>query len=148
LGAILYVCLTGRPPFAGATPLETLEQVRSREPAAPSVRNRQAPRDLETVCLKCLRKEPERRYSSARELADGLGRFVGGEPVAARPVGVAERLGKWVWRRPAAAGLLAAVVLLVAVGGTGTWLLSGQWAAARDRQAQTEREVRRVLEQT
>jgi serine/threonine-protein kinase len=147
LGAILYECLTGRPPFAGATPQETLEQVRSREPAAPSLLNRQVPRDVETVCLKCLRKEPERRYSSARELADDLGRFVRGEPVAACPVGVAERVRKWAGRRPAAAGLLAAVVLLVAVGGIGTWLLARQWAAARDRRAQTDQEVRRVLEQ-
>src|SRR5262245_23807492 len=146
LGAILYECLTGRPPFKGVTPLETLEQVRTREPAALSSCNRQAPRDLETICLKCLRKEPEQRYASARELAYDLGRFVRGEPVAARPVGVAERVRKWVWRRPAAAGLLAAVVLLVAVGGAGTWLLSQQWAAARDRQAQTDREVRGVLE--
>jgi serine/threonine-protein kinase len=147
LGAILYECLTGRPPFEGATPLETLEQVRRREPVAPSSRNRQVPRDLDTICLKCLRKEPERRYSSAQELADDLGRFVRGEPVAARPVGVAERVRKWVRRRPAAAGLLAAVVLLVAVGGTGTWLLSRQWAAARNRQQQTDQEVRRALEQ-
>src|SRR5215471_13562605 len=146
LGAILYECLTGRPPFEGATPLETLEQVRSREPAVPSCLNRQAPRDLETICLKCLRKEPERRYSSARELADDLGRFVRGEPVAARPVGLAERVRKWVWRRPAAAGLLAAVVLLVAVGGVGAWLLYQQKATARDRQVQTDQDVRGVLE--
>jgi serine/threonine-protein kinase len=146
LGAILYECLTGRPTFNAVTPLETLEQVRSREPATPSSLNRQVPRDLETICLKCLRKEPERRYSSARELADDLGRFVRGEPVAARPIGVAERLRKWVWRRPAAAGLLAAVVLLVAVGGVGTWLLYQQRATTRDRQAQTDREVRGLLE--
>jgi serine/threonine-protein kinase len=146
LGAILYECLTGRPPFQGATPLETLEQVRTREPAAPSSLNPRVPRDLETICLKCLRKEPEQRYSSAREFADDLGRFVRGEPVAARPIGMAGRLRKWVWRHPTATGLLAAVALLVLLGGVGAVLLSQQWAAERDHQAQTDRDVRGLLE--
>jgi hypothetical protein len=145
LGAILYECLTGRPPFTGATPLETLEQVRSREPAAPSSRNRQTPRDLETICLKCLRKQPERRYSSAQELADDLGRFVRGEPVAARPVGRLERVAKWMRRNPAVACLWA-VAALALVAGTGVSLLFG--ALARQKAHELEQQTIQLQEQT
>jgi serine/threonine-protein kinase len=146
LGATLYECLTGRPPFQGATPLETLDQVRTREPASPSSLNRQVPRDLATICLKCLHKQPEKRYGSAHELGADLGRFLSDEPVTARPIGVAERLRKWVRRRPAFAGLLAAIVLLLVVGGVSAGVQFRQWAAAKERQVQIDRDVPGILE--
>jgi eukaryotic-like serine/threonine-protein kinase len=107
LGAILYEALTGRPPFQAASVLEVLEQVWSQEPVAPTRLQPRLPRDLETVCLKCLEKEPVRRYASAEALAEDLRRYLAGEPVQARPMSAWRRGLKWARRRPAAAALLA-----------------------------------------
>jgi hypothetical protein len=129
LGAILYECLTGRPPFRAATLLETMEQVRTREPAPPRQVQPAAPRDLETICLKCLRKEPEKRYASAAELADELARFQRGEPVLARPVGRLERTARWARRNPVLAVALAAVFVSAVVA---SGLAAAAWWANRE----------------
>ncbi|MBX9625293.1 MAG: protein kinase, partial [Gemmataceae bacterium] len=114
LGAVLYECLTGRPPFKAATPLETLDLVRRQDPAPVRRLQPAVPRDLETVCLKCLEKDPRRRYATADELADDLDRFARGEPVRARPVGWATRAAKWGRRRPTAAVLVGVSALSAA----------------------------------
>jgi tetratricopeptide (TPR) repeat protein/tRNA A-37 threonylcarbamoyl transferase component Bud32 len=113
LGAILYELLTGRPPFRGGTVLETLEQVRKREPVLPRRLRPGLPRDLETICLTCLEKEPARRYARAEDLADDLHRFHNHEPIRARPTPLWRRAAKWARRRPVAAMLLAAGILLL-----------------------------------
>jgi serine/threonine-protein kinase len=114
LGAILYELLTGRPPFRAETASETVQQVIYQEPASPSRLNAKVPRDLETICLKCLRKEPENRYASALALADDLTRYLEGRPIEARPLSLVARLWRWSRRNPATAAL--AVVALALVG--------------------------------
>jgi serine/threonine-protein kinase len=146
LGAILYELLTGRPPFRGESPAETERQVITEEPAPLSRSNPQVPRDLETICLKCLHKSPARRYHSARDLAEDLGRFLEGKPVRARPVGTLERAVKWARRRPAAALLVGALMVMLGAGiGTGAWVRQ-QEADRRAAKAQREGQAREAVE--
>jgi WD40 repeat protein len=116
LGAILYELMTGRPPFRAATPLDTVLQVVSDDPVPPTRLNPKTPQDLETIALKCLTKDPAKRYATAAVMADDLRRFQAGEPILARPAGPIEKAVKWAKRRPAVAGLSAAVVFAMAGG--------------------------------
>ena len=135
LGAILYTVVTGRPPFQAASPVDTLLQVLELDPVSPRTLNPRIPRDLETVTLKCLEKEPLRRYASAGEFADELQRFLDGDPIRARPVSRTERVWRWCRRNPARA--LAAGVALLSLA---VILVGGYWFNRRleDQLRQTE----------
>ena len=152
LGAILYELLTGRPPFRAETEAETIQQLLAQEPAPPSRLNAKVPRDLETICLKCLRKEPRLRYGSAAALADDLGHFLRGEAIAARPERQLGRLVRRVRRHPLSSAAVATAALFAfALIGGGAWTLSERraaaWAAEAERTA-TERAAEDDLRET
>ncbi len=147
LGATLYASLTGRPPFQAATAMDTVIQVVSDEPVPPRRLNASIPRDLETICLKCLEKGPSRRYASASALAADLGRYLAGEPISARPVTRSERAVKWARRRPAIAALLGLVTLVTALGLGGVlWQWRAALAARHVAEAQTELAEQRLYD--
>jgi serine/threonine-protein kinase len=140
LGAILYEMLTGRPPFRGTGVLDTLNQLRTREPVPPSQLQAGVPRDLETICLKCLQKDRTRRYAGARELADDMKRFLAGEPILARPVSQAERAWRWCKRNPSWTAAIASFVVVIvgwAISASLLWR-QAEHARARETEARIE----------
>ncbi|REK21255.1 MAG: hypothetical protein DWQ45_23030 [Planctomycetota bacterium] len=131
LGAVLYACLTGRPPFQAANPVETMRQVLEQEPVPPRQFNPAIPKDLETICLKCLEKSRRRRYRSMRNLSADLDRFLDGKPVEARPISSSARVWRWCRRRPLVASLSVLLILSMVIGTT----LSLRFASRADERA-------------
>ena len=133
LGALLYHLLTRQPPFQADTLTTLLKQVLEAEPVPPRALNPSIPKDLETICLKCLEKEPHRRYATAQSLADDLNRFLNREPVLARPIGASGKAWRWCRRQPVRASLIGALALVLVLGMVG---ISWQW-----RRAERERDM-------
>ena len=146
VGAILYFLFTGRPPFRGASLAETLAMVQAQEPSSPRSLNPNVDYDLAAVCLRCLEKDPSRRYSSAESLAEDLGRWLEGKPTRARPVGLLPRAVRWLRRNPVSAGL-AALVVLSAGGGLATLAVSYRAVVAeREASRNSQRETAEFAE--
>ncbi|HOX00825.1 MAG TPA: protein kinase [Candidatus Paceibacterota bacterium] len=138
LGATLYHLLTGRPPFQGESLTDTLEQVLNSDPVAPRLLNPGLPLDLETICLKCMEKEPARRYASAQAVADELDRFLQQEPILARPPGHLGKAWRWCYRQPVRASLVAALLVMFGLGLTGVlwgWRLAERQRLRADQNA-------------
>lgn len=147
LGAVLYELLTGRPPFRGESPVETLRQVETLDPVSPRLLNPAAPRDLETICLKCLEKEPHKRYGTAQLLADDLQRYRDGKPIAARPISRIARVWRWCKRKPALAGVSAsAIVLLISVAAVASVSYVRESALRKDLQVEQQATKRALVE--
>jgi tetratricopeptide (TPR) repeat protein/tRNA A-37 threonylcarbamoyl transferase component Bud32 len=147
LGAILYELLTGRAPFVGTSMLETLDQVRNQDPVPPSRLQPNVPHDLETICLKCLQKEPGKRYESCVALGEDLHRFVAGEPIRARPIGHAEWLWRWCRRNPRVAVLSGVVAVLLGLVAASAIAIGLRLSREREAVAETRKVAGERLDQ-
>ena len=141
LGVILYELLTGRAPFKAATAIDTLMQICTDEPVPPRQLQSKTPGDLETICLKCLQKEPAKRYGSAQALAEDLGRFQRGEPITARAVGTGERAWRWCRRNPSWAALLGTVAALLVMIAVSSLVAAAWFAEERSKSQAAEKQA-------